>query len=224
MTESLDHGVSSHLTPYRAYTSSPGHPLSTSDICILTFAAAICRAWVLHVLHAAVCLRSVTDYSRAPAWPAGQWSVCSIWSPVANNVRALSSLHQLITKDLAPWLSLHLYILSILTHDEKVHYKSWALNYLPGGLFVVRITSIGALAVSLVRPLTLRLWCVQTRIRRGEFSGVMTTTPVLMRSQFHIPFQPRLQPALKYESRSDCLHISEHRTMSADLGSKWDAK
>ena len=40
---------------------------------------------------AAVCLRSVRDYSRAPAWPAGQWSVCSIWSPVANNVRALSS-------------------------------------------------------------------------------------------------------------------------------------
>ena len=25
-----------------------------------------------------------------------------------------------------------------------MHYKSWALNYLPGGLFVVRITSIGA--------------------------------------------------------------------------------
>ena len=102
----------------------------------------------------------------------------------------------------APWLSLHLYMLSILTHDEKVHYKSWAWNYLPGGLFVVRITGIGALAVSLVRPLTLRLWCVQTRIRRGEFSGVVTTTPVLMRSQFHIPFQPRLQPELKYESRT----------------------
>ena len=122
MTESLDHGVSSHLTPYRAYSSPSGHPLSTSDICILTFAAAICRARVLQVL------QSVYDRSRITAellpGPAGQWSVCSIWSPVANNVRALSSLHQLITKDLAPWLSLHLYILSILTHDEKVHYKS----------------------------------------------------------------------------------------------------
>ena len=36
--------------------------------------------------------------------------------------------------------------------------------------------------------------CGQTRIRRGEFSGVMTTTRILMRSQFHIPSVPRLQP------------------------------
>ena len=85
MTESLDHGVSSHLTLHTPTLT--GHPLclSTSDICILTFAAALCSVQLL---------QSVYDrsqiYCRAPA---GQWSVCSIWSPVANNVRVLSSLH-----------------------------------------------------------------------------------------------------------------------------------
>ena len=87
-TESLDRGVSSHLTPY---TAPPGHwsPCSvlwTSDICILTFCILQCSVPQL--------LQSVYDrsqiYSRAPG-PAGQWSVCSMWSPVANNVRALSS-------------------------------------------------------------------------------------------------------------------------------------
>ena len=89
----LDHndrvsGPWSVLTPHTPYTGphcSTGHPLylSTSDICILTF----CSVQLL---------QSVYDrpqiYSRAPG-PAGQWSVCSIWSAVANNVRVLSSLH-----------------------------------------------------------------------------------------------------------------------------------
>ena len=75
----LDHGVSSHLTPHSPPLT--GHPLylSTSEICILTFAA--------------VCLRS-QSCSLAPGPDPGQWSACSIWS-VANIVRALSSLHHL---------------------------------------------------------------------------------------------------------------------------------
>ena len=59
-TESLDRGVSSHLTPY---TAPPGHwspsVLWTSDICILTFC--ILHSAVQCAAAAAVCLRSVRD-------------------------------------------------------------------------------------------------------------------------------------------------------------------
>ncbi len=77
-------------TSLHTQAQSPWSPsvLWTSDICILTFCILQCSVPQL--------LQSVYDrsqiYSRAPG-PAGQWSVCSMWSPVANNVRALSSWH-----------------------------------------------------------------------------------------------------------------------------------
>ena len=87
MTESLDHGVSSHLTLHTPALTGHSLYLSTSDICILTFAAEFCSVQLLQSVY-----DRPQSYSRAPG-PAGQWSVCSIWSAVANNVRVLSSLH-----------------------------------------------------------------------------------------------------------------------------------
>ena len=187
-TESLDRGVSSHLTPYTAPLVT-GHPALysghlTSASWHSAFCSAVCRS----------CCSLFTIGQRFTAelpglQVSGQYAACGHqWLIMSEPChRDIHRSRRILVRSMAQFV--HLYILRFSHMMRKCINKSWALNYLPGGLFVVRFTSIGARC-----PWWDPWHWDWTRIRRGEFSGVMTTTSILMRSQFHIPFVPRLQP------------------------------
>ena len=173
----------------RHLTSASWHSLQHSAVC------SCCSLFTIGQRFTAELLQVSGQYAAY----GHQWLIMS-----ESCHRYIIRSRRILVRSIMP--SLHLCILYSHTRWESA-LKSRTLNYLPGGLHVVRFTS-------------LRAWCPwwdpwhwtqcgQTRIRRGEFSGVRSYDNKEYFDEKSVPHSIRAAPAARPGSSDWNMNLSD---------------